>query len=60
MRPGTKAMRHTRHATGHPKPTPTQPARETRPRGVQGLSRKTWDKVRAAIRALQATSTPPP
>ncbi|MEW6434943.1 MAG: hypothetical protein AB1730_25865 [Myxococcota bacterium] len=53
-------MRHTRHATGHPKPTPTQPARETRPRGVQGLSRKTWDKVRAAIRALQATSTPPP
>lgn len=60
MRPGTKAMRQNRHATAHPKPTPTQPRRETRPLGVQGLSRKTWDKVRAAIRALQVVPTTTP
>lgn len=59
MRPGTKVMRQNRHATAHPKPTPTQPSRETRPQGVQGLSRKTWDKVRAAIRALQGAPTSP-
>jgi hypothetical protein len=52
--PDPQAMRHTRHAP--PKPSsPSRPARATtRPLGLQQLDRKAWDKVRAAIRALQA------
>lgn len=55
----TKAMRHNRHV--QPKPlSPSRPAHAAnRPLGVQRLDRKAWDKVRAAIRALQA-ATPSP
>lgn len=58
MGPGTKAMRHTRHSvqskpTSHPRP---EHATSARPLGMQRLSRKTWDKVRAAIRAMQTAA----
>lgn len=55
----TKAMRHNRHAP--PKPSsPSRPAHAAhRPPGVQRLDRKAWDKVRAAIRALQTTAPAP-
>lgn len=52
----TKAMRHNRPV--QPKPSsPSRPVHANRPLGVQRLDRKAWDKVRAAIRALQ-TATP--
>lgn len=53
-RPGRVTMRHPRHAHA-PRSTATRPSEDTsrRPLGVQRLSRKTWDKVREAIRALE-------
>jgi len=54
--PEPQAMRHNRHTP--PKPSsPPRPARSAaRPLGLQQLDRKTWDKVRAAIRALHAAT----
>lgn len=55
-------MRQPSHAS--PKPpassAPRPGAKPSRPRGVQGLSRKTWDKVRTAIRALAVDTPAPP
>lgn len=53
-RPGRVTMRHPRHAHV-PRSTATRPPEDPsrRPLGVQRLSRKTWDKVREAIRALE-------
>lgn len=55
---GRRTMNQSRPVS--PKPTaPTQPASHggKRPAGVQRMSRKTWDKVRQAIRALEQLST---
>jgi len=51
-------MRQPSHAPARPPVSAPRPGRSTpeRPRGVHALSRKTWDKVRTAIRALAEDS----